>query len=374
MKILLINTAKKGGRAKFALALARSLEENRDTDISVIEAAQTEYSARTEVTDISAFEFHKPHALIKTILGIRNKIREGSWDLVIFTSLHPVLSLLLPANSKPKVVYVSHDPMTNWDKKMFDLGIIRSIVFRIFARQIENKSERIILLNSSSRDYYRKKFGVNKVRTGFHPIFDHSNPSRSIEKKFDIGFFGRITPYKGIDAFLRVARLGENSHGWRSIIAGQGVLPSDANFLERCTIYNDWLDEASLVERILQTKVCVLPYNSASQSGIISLCHACHVPVVVPPIGGLPDQVEHGKTGIIACDSADKTIFEGVEEILLNEGNLESMEKCIEEENSRRGWDKLCEIITSPDAAAPFFDAFGEYDPVTRGETSSRSD
>ena len=44
----------------------------------------------------------------------------------------------------------------------------------------------------------------------------------------------------------------------------------------------------------------ILPYIEASQSGLISIAHALHRPVVITAVGGLIEQVRDGVDGIVA--------------------------------------------------------------------------
>ena len=48
----------------------------------------------------------------------------------------------------------------------------------------------------------------------------------------------------------------------------------------------------------------MLPYRVASQSGVLLLAYGFHRPVVVYPVGGLPESVLDGETGWV-CTSGD---------------------------------------------------------------------
>jgi len=43
----------------------------------------------------------------------------------------------------------------------------------------------------------------------------------------------------------------------------------------------------------------VLPYTEASQSGVLFMSYAYGKPVIAPALGGFPDDIEIGKTGLL---------------------------------------------------------------------------
>jgi glycosyltransferase involved in cell wall biosynthesis len=69
---------------------------------------------------------------------------------------------------------------------------------------------------------------------------------------------------------------------------------------QRILFLDKWLSDEELFQVIFASDVVVFPYLEASQSGLIPICRALKIPVVVTPVGGLPEQVIHGVTGLVA--------------------------------------------------------------------------
>jgi glycosyltransferase involved in cell wall biosynthesis len=55
----------------------------------------------------------------------------------------------------------------------------------------------------------------------------------------------------------------------------------------------------------------VLPYKTATQSGIVPIAYHFNKPVVVSNVGGLPEIVDEGKTGFV-CEPNSNSISAGI--------------------------------------------------------------
>ena len=58
--------------------------------------------------------------------------------------------------------------------------------------------------------------------------------------------------------------------------------------------------------------VVVLPYVSATQSGIVQIAFGFGTPVITTNVGGLPEAVDHGKTGLIVEPENPSQLAEAV--------------------------------------------------------------
>jgi glycosyltransferase involved in cell wall biosynthesis len=64
--------------------------------------------------------------------------------------------------------------------------------------------------------------------------------------------------------------------------------------------------------------VVVLPYVQASQSGVVPIAYAFGKPVVATTVGGLPDAIEDGVTGILVPPADESALADAVTRILLD--------------------------------------------------------
>jgi glycosyltransferase involved in cell wall biosynthesis len=127
-------------------------------------------------------------------------------------------------------------------------------------------------------------------------------------------FFGFIRDYKGLDLLIdAVSKLDDS---YVLVIAGE-VYGS----FEK---YQKQIDALNLNHRIIQhvryisddevplffsaADVCVLPYRSATQSGVTSIAWHFNLPVIATDVGGLKESIQYRNTGLIADEPESDTI------------------------------------------------------------------
>ncbi len=121
--------------------------------------------------------------------------------------------------------------------------------------------------------------------------------------------FGQLRMDKGLDQLLdaaaRVPRLqvliGGHDDGALAAASAQLSSPQLAG---RVTVREGFLDMREAAELFAAADAVALPYAAASQSGVLLLAYGFHRPVIVYPVGGLPEAVIDGETGWI-CARAD---------------------------------------------------------------------
>lgn len=121
--------------------------------------------------------------------------------------------------------------------------------------------------------------------------------------------FGQLRSDKGlgdlIEAMDRVPAL-------HLLIGGQeaGALAEHAEALERLTaagrvtLREGFLDMAEAARLFAASDTVALPYQVASQSGVLLLAYGFSRPVIVYPVGGMAEAVIDGETGWV-CERAD---------------------------------------------------------------------
>jgi glycosyltransferase involved in cell wall biosynthesis len=134
-------------------------------------------------------------------------------------------------------------------------------------------------------------------------------------------FFGRIWPYKGLEHLVRAQPLiNEQIPGARFVIAGRGedmgryqaLMHDPASF----EVIDEYVSTDRRAQLFAQAAVVVLPYVEASQSGVVPLASAFEKPVVASAVGGLPEAVEHDRTGLLVPPGDSRAIADAVVRLL----------------------------------------------------------
>ncbi|MGP0103547.1 MAG: glycosyltransferase family 4 protein [Solirubrobacteraceae bacterium] len=121
--------------------------------------------------------------------------------------------------------------------------------------------------------------------------------------------FGQLRADKGLgDLVQALARLP----ALHLLIGGQdlGALAAVSKQLQspelagRVTVREGFLDMREAAQLFAAADTVALPYPTASQSGVLLLAYGFRRPVIVYPVGGLPESVIDGETGWI-CERPD---------------------------------------------------------------------
>lgn len=155
-----------------------------------------------------------------------------------------------------------------------------------------------------------------------HPLYDHFRPRipRSEacrllgidDRKKILLYYGFVRKYKGIDLLLDAfSKLDERFH---LIIAGEWYEDSSSfekkmNPLQtRITFLNRYIGSEETRLLFSAADVCTLTYLHATQSGVAAIAMHYEVPLIVTRAGGLFEQVEKYKIGLIADDFTAQSV------------------------------------------------------------------
>lgn len=219
----------------------------------------------------------------------------------------------------------SHDSITprRWVKRLKSL--IRENTPIIF-NSLTSK-ERFIKFRNTVIDKPVKNCQLEVIRFGlFETYLSYANrPTiQRLEKKIVILNFGRIVPYKGIRFLVEAVKLLQNEYPIKLVIAGEGEPDFNFEGVNDYKFINRRITNSEIVELIEDCDLVVLPYTSASQSGVVMTVYAFNKPIVASNIDGLKEVIDHMRTGMLVENINGRTLASSIE-ILLKDENLRDL-------------------------------------------------
>jgi glycosyltransferase involved in cell wall biosynthesis len=137
-------------------------------------------------------------------------------------------------------------------------------------------------------------------------------------------FFGYINRYKGIEYLIEAEPLIRKSNPDVQIrIIGKTEMADYYKNLvhpgQHIELDFNYQNDGQVSALFQWADVLVLPYIEASQSGVLQLGMSFGIPPVVTSVGGLPDVVEHEKTGLLVPPGDVASLANAINRLLLDE-------------------------------------------------------
>lgn len=328
----------RGGNSLYVSHLYESLNSDFDVKIfnykvlypSLLFPGTTQYDVSNSVLKNTPNE-----RLINSIspfnwIKIAKRINNENPDLIVFDWWHPffafchrAISQLLKPELKKKVLFITENFISHESRSLEHLltkfGLKKATSFLALSAQVENDLATI----SSGRKIYRSEL----------PIFDCYEINKDESdltarealgyKKDDLVllFFGYIRKYKGldllIDTFPSIIKLFKDA---KLLIVGESY--EDINFYKEkikqtgcensIVLENKFVPNEEVGKYYLAADAVILPYRSATQSGILNIAYGFSKPVIVTKVGGLSEFVLNEQTGIIVEPDSIEDLVQGV--------------------------------------------------------------
>jgi glycosyltransferase involved in cell wall biosynthesis len=192
-----------------------------------------------------------------------------------------------------------------------------------------------------------------------HPLYDHFGDIIEKEKareklkipkgKKILLFFGFIREYKGLDILIEsMKHLPDDYH----LLIGGEVYGDEKKYFDlikkhdvenKVTPHIRYIADDEVPYFFSASDVNVLPYRSATQSGILSIAYHFELPVLVTDVGSLKQAVEPHQTGTVIEKPTPEIISNGVNDFFSKD--YQQFKTNLKEFKKQNSWDNLAKSI-----------------------------
>lgn len=194
-----------------------------------------------------------------------------------------------------------------------------------------------------------------------HPLYAHFGdrlPRKRAQQTLGLDpdkrtllFFGLIREYKGLDLLLEA--MHHLDERYQLIIAGEPYGSFDKyerlirqyGLQDRILAHLSYIPDARVSPYFSAADLCVLPYRSATQSGISSVAYHFEVPMVTTDVGGLRETIADRNTGLVVPPNDPKAIAEAISRYFECPALREQLVQGIRQEKQRLSWSQFCDRL-----------------------------
>lgn len=252
------------------------------------------------------------------------KIAADKPEVVIYSFWHPffvpclyqTLKHIKKKYSDTRLIGVAHNILPH---EKFPFG-------QVLSKKLFNLSDHLILLSQQTEQEFHELHPDTEYTKLFHPVYEQPYPPtgrRELRKKYGVNeddhvllFFGLVRKYKGLDLLIEALnQIDLESLHIKPFIVGEfytnkqdllnKIQPSK---MSHYTIIDRFISEEEVSEIFTLSDLMVLPYKTASQSGVLSNAINFQLPVLVSDLPGLTEHIDAGETGLIFETSNTTTL------------------------------------------------------------------
>ncbi|MBU1626945.1 glycosyltransferase [bacterium] len=271
-----------------------------------------------DLVNIESHRLFNPLSPISWVYTYK-KIKEFSPEIVVFTwwisffaPSYFVLICFLRLMTKSEILFLCHNVMDH------ESNFIKSL----FSKAALKKGDYFIVHSTKDFQNLEQFILKERIKKVFHPLYDVYNQTdlskegaknRLSEKSGIILFFGFIREYKGLKYLIEAIAKLPSTFDAKLYIAGEfwedhekySNLIEELKLHNRIVIKNAYIPNEDVEVYFKAADIVVLPYISATGSGIVQISYGFDKPVLVTEVGSLPEVVIEEKSGFIVpiCDS-----------------------------------------------------------------------
>jgi glycosyltransferase involved in cell wall biosynthesis len=162
-------------------------------------------------------------------------------------------------------------------------------------------SNEIIICNKKYKQNLCERYSVDDNRVKTINLWERFPSFSSSIRTRRILFFGRLNPYKGVDNLLEIVKICSDL---QFIIVGKtdpqiSEIIKELSKHDNIKINSKYIPDEIIPEIFSNADWVILPYNTATQSGVILEAYKNSKPVIAFNVGAISEQIEDGLSGYL---------------------------------------------------------------------------
>jgi glycosyltransferase involved in cell wall biosynthesis len=283
----------------------------------------------------------------------------GRPDIVLVQWWHPffapalfTICAVLKLARRGRIVFICHNVLPHE----------KSIVDRMLAALAFSAADGFLVQSEKDRDALRRIRRTAPVLVHPHPIYDFfgTGGMPRDEARARIGapqgplvlFFGLVRGYKGLSYLIEAMPKVREKVPAKLLVVGEfyddpapyAELVERLGLADAVRIENRYVGNEEVEAFFAASDLVVLPYVSATQSGIVQIAIAMSRPVIVTDVGGLPEAVTPERTGFVVPPRDAGALARAIVRFF-EEGWAATMAPWFEVERARFSWRAMVEAI-----------------------------
>ena len=368
MKITIVGPAYplRGGIAHHSALLCRALSARHTVNV-VTFARQYPgflFPGKTQKEEGTTEEFRVPSTVILDSVNPLNWLSTGRWirarspDLLIFNYSLPffgpcfgVIARVVKRGTDTKVVFLCHNVVPH-ERRPGD---------RLFTRFAFHAADGFVVQSLAVERDLLTLFPGARYEYVPHPVyygFGSAVPPAEARLRLGITahhvllFFGYIRKYKGLDVLLDAIALLRGRLDLALLVVGE-FYDDEQQYREQIrrleleamvTIRSDYIPNEEVKTYFSAADAVVLPYTSATQSGIAQIAYNFDLPVIATNVGGLSEVVRDGETGLLVPPNDPRALAGRIVEYFTSVDRAR-LRLRVHEEKKRYSWENLVAAI-----------------------------
>jgi len=235
----------------------------------------------------------------------------------------------------------------------------RSRVDLLLAGRVFPATDAFLVHSESDAERLREILPHALMRVHPHPRYDafgDDAPTRE-EAREALGveadekvalFFGYVRAYKGLDLALRALAASRESK-LRLFVVGEfyedrgpyDALIEELNLNDRVRVVDRYVANEEVAGYFQAADLVLQPYRSATQSGIAQIAFAFGKPVLATAVGGLPEQIEDGVSGLLVPPGDHEALARATDRFFAEPELRDTLSRGIADAAERFSWRAL---------------------------------